>query len=206
MTPQVLLVRHAPTALNESSVEAIRGHSDIPISGEGAEHLKQTGHFLSERHYPIRRILTSPFQRAVMTAEIIAECVGGAKVVPSQDLSPWDLGEMTGKLIKDVAPKMNHYQALPDLKVPQGESYRDFFDRWTTGLLQMLEYAKHHVDEVLVGVVHSRNLLALPSILGNRGIGNVPVKGGPEPCSVTRIYLPEASDDWKFQLLFEQKL
>lgn len=203
MTPTLILVRHAATSLNDPSTEAIRGHSDIPISNEGVEYLRQTAIFLRDQKFPIRTILSSPLQRAMMTADIIAQEVK-AKIVPSRALTPWDLGNMTGKSLKEVAPKMDYYQEYPDLEVPNGESYRTFYNRWTDGLDRMLQFAEAHVDEVLVGVVHSRNLLSLPSILGRKPIGDVPVKGGPEPGSVTRI--TKEDGDWKPEVIFEQKL
>jgi len=200
MTPQIFLVRHAKTLLNNASSEAIRGHSDIPISGEGEEALKQTAEFL--KGHSIKRILASPLQRAMMTALFIADKIG-AKVTPNSGLTPWDLGNLTGKRIEEVAPKMNYYQDYPDIKVPDGESYRDFYDRWSQALDRMLAYAEKHPDEILTGVVHSRNLLSLPSIIGKRPMGEVPVKGGPPPESVTRVYLDD--DTWKYETIFELK-
>ena len=201
--PQLLIVRHGPTTANDPSTEAIRGHSDIPLSNEGIEHIKQTAKFLKKSGFPIRRLLCSPLQRSMMTAQIVADELS-AKIHPIFYLTPWSLGDLTGKSIKEVAPKMNEFQHHPDIKVPNGESYRDFYNRWTDGLERMLQFAEENLDQMLVGITHSRNVLALPSILGTRQIGDVPVKGGPAPGAVIRLH--KIDDDWKYQVIFEQKL
>src|SRR5690348_9012570 len=103
--PHFLLVRHGITMLNDPSSEAIRGHSDIPLSEDGILLTRQVAEFISKQHYSITKILSSHLQRAVMTANIISEATGG-KVLPTKLLSPWDLGSLTGKRITEVAPKM----------------------------------------------------------------------------------------------------
>lgn len=197
MIPTVLLVRHAETALNDPENEKVRGYSDVPIDHEGTEKTEEIGKFL--RKFPVVHILCSPLQRSVMTGSIIANQVG-AKVQPNRGLLPWNLGDYTEQPIQEVASKMDYLQEYPDIKAPNGESYRQFYDRWTECLEHMLEYAEDHRQECLVGICHSRNLLALPSILGSKHIGDVPVKGGPKPASVTRVY---KDGSWKFEVIYE---
>lgn len=198
----LLLIRHARTELNDPTNEKIRGYSDVPISFEGKEATLRTAEFVRSLNLPIQRILSTPLQRGIMTSYLIGE-KSGAKVVPNQGLLPWNLGKLAGQPVKEVAPKMDYLQEFPDINAPEGESYRKFYDRWTEALDLMMFYALAHPDEVLVGVVHSRNLLALPSILGDRQIGDVPVKGGPGPESVTRLDSDE-SDNWTFKLIWDE--
>lgn len=202
MNPTIFLVRHGETDLNDPKNEAIRGYSDIPLGINGVVGVKDTARFLADGDYPIQRVLSSPLQRAMMTAQMIADPFK-AKVVPNHGLLPWNLGKLTGVAVKIAAAQMNYYQDYPDIKVTEGESYRDFYDRWTKALDDMLLYAETHLEEILVGVVHSRNLLALPSILGDRNIGDVPVKGGPDPESVTKI--EKEDDTWTMKVIFEEK-
>lgn len=201
MPPTVFLIRHGKTELNDPANEKIRGYSDIPLSHEGREEVKNTARFLADGKYPIRRVVASPLQRAMLTAELVAD--SRAKVIPNQGLYPWNLGELMGQPVKEVAPKMNYLQEYPDLKAPRGESYRSFYARWADALDLMLKFATENPEEILVGVVHSRNLLALPSILGDRDIGNVPVKGGPAPASVTAI--TNDGEGWKMKVIWEEK-
>jgi broad specificity phosphatase PhoE len=201
MNSTVLLVRHGETALNDPKNEAIRGYSDIPLSIEGSKGVKAAAQFLADSKMTIVRVLSSPLQRTMMTAMVIA-APSHAKVIPCNGLLPWNLGDLTGKPIKKVAPTMDYFQEYSDIKVPNGESYRDFYNRWAEALDKMFLYAEENPTEVLVGVVHSRNLLALPSILGDRNIGDVPVKGGPEPESITKI--EQINGEWKMSLLWEE--
>jgi broad specificity phosphatase PhoE len=196
--PTVLLVRHGRTEFNDPAEERIRGHSDIPISFEGKEGVLKTAKFLKDVGYPFHKILTSPLQRTIMTAKLLS---ADAKIVPSSGLSPWDLGKLTGEPVKDLIPQLNWYQHHPDVTVPNGESYQTWYDRWSRMLDKMFTYAKSNPMEVVLGVVHSRNLLALPSILGSTGVGSVPVKGGPGPESVTKLtYL---DDSWTMEVVWD---
>ena len=196
MMPTILLVRHGITEMNDSENERIRGYCDVPISEEGKRVVKQTAKFL--RPFPIRHILTSPLQRAIMTAEIIAEETS-ATVRPDPGLLPWNLGDYMEQPVKKVAPKMDKLQELVDVRAPHGESYREFYERWEAGLTRLMVYAEKHLDEYPLGVVHSRNLLALPSVLGEEEIGDVPVKGGPGPESVVCVY--KDGDTWKWEVI-----
>jgi broad specificity phosphatase PhoE len=201
MNPTVLLVRHGETALNDPKNEAIRGYSDIPLSIDGSKGVKAAAAFLADSGLTIVRILASPLQRTMMTAMTIAEPTK-ARVIPCNGLLPWNLGDLTGKPVKEVATLMDWYQEFHEIKVTNGESYGNFYNRWSEALDKMLIYAVDNPTEVLVGVVHSRNLLALPSILGDRNIGDVPVKGGPPPESITKIELGE--EGWKMSLFWEE--
>ena len=196
--PTILLVRHGRTELNAPADERIRGHADVPISFEGKQNVLQTSKFLKTVGYPIKKILSSPLQRAIMTANLL---VPDAKVVPNQGLTPWDLGKLTGEPVKTIASDMNWYQHHPGVEVPGGESYQAFYDRWSYALEKMFAYARSNPLEALVGVVHSRNLLALPSIIGSKGIGSVPVKGGPGPESVTKLTLQD--DTWVMDVVWD---
>ena len=137
--PTVLLVRHGRTAFNSAAEERIRGHSDIPISFEGKEGVEKTAKFLKDVGYPFKRILTSPMQRGIMTARLLS---ADAKIVPNNGLTPWDLGKLTGEPVNKIKADLDWYQHHPDVEVPNGESYRNFYDRWDRALEKMFAYAR----------------------------------------------------------------
>lgn len=199
--PTVLIVRHGITEMNDPANERVRGYSDVPLSFEGKMGVLETGNFLFEQKFNIAHMISSPLQRAMMTASLIS--AGNAEIKPDNRLLPWNLGRLMGQPVKEVAEEMNYLQAYPMIKAPEGESYQDFYTRWSEGLDSLKKFAEAHPDEAVVGVVHSRNLLALPSILGNKDIGDVPIKGGPAPASVTAV--TKDGDDWSFKLLWNQK-
>jgi broad specificity phosphatase PhoE len=196
--PTILLVRHGRTPFNAAAEERVRGHSDIPISAEGKQGVLKTAKFLEQLDYPIKKILSSPLQRAIMTAHLLSPA---ARIIPNNGLTPWDLGKLTGEPIKEIATDINWYQHHPDVVVPNGESYQAWYDRWSRALDKMFIYARSNPMEVVLGVVHSRNLLALPSILGSTGVGSVPVKGGPGPESVTKLTYQD--DSWVAETIWD---
>ena len=185
MIPTVYLIRHGKTDLNDPGDERIRAWSDIPINAEGREMAELAGKEL--KGAGIYKILSSDLQRTMLTSQIVAEQLGSAQVVPDRGLRPWDLGKFQGEPISKVAKQLDKYQEFPDMKVPDGESYRTFYSRWSECLERMIKWAKAHPDKPIAGVTHSRNLLSLPTILGRKHIGDVPVKGGPPPGCVTKI-------------------
>lgn len=200
MTSQFFLVRHGATEMNDPANERIRGYSDIPVSSFGMEEVKQAAKFLEP--FPVRRVLCSPLQRCVMTAHCIAE-LHNAKVVPTRGLLPWNVGDYQEQPVTEVGPKMDKLQEHPDIRAPHGESYREFFDRWMDAFYAMQRYAETNVGDILVGVIHSRNMLALQTILDGGEMGDVPVKGGPPNAAVVRVYLD--GPDWKHEVLFAIK-
>lgn len=195
MIPTLYLVRHGNTDLNNPSSEAIRGWSDIPINADGREVAEQAAKELL--HAGITHIVASDLQRTMLTAQIIADRLS-VRVVPSNSLRPWNLGQFNGKPVKDIIADLNHYQEFPDLVVPGGESYNDFYQRWSMGLRQMLNWSLKHPGSPVLAVTHSRNLLSLPSIIEGTPVGAVPVKGGPAPGCITKL---THEDSWVIEEL-----
>lgn len=71
----ILLARHGRTQANGQG--KFIGQSDIPLNATGREQARSLA--TSLRHDGIRRLCTSPLQRTVQTAEIIARCLGGTR-------------------------------------------------------------------------------------------------------------------------------
>jgi broad specificity phosphatase PhoE len=135
------LVRHGATKLNNStdaSQDMIRGWSDVPLSDEGREHAKETAERLKGKG--IQVLISSNLSRARETAEIIGKVIG-VRPQFSQELRPWNLGELTGKSTEDALPRIRAYIEAPTQKVPQGESFDTFKDRAFSGLADCLDIA-----------------------------------------------------------------
>lgn len=79
-TTLLALVRHGQTDWNLHDL--LQGSSDIPLNATGRAQATQAGLLLSDASWD--RIVTSPLQRAVETARIIAEICG----VDSVDVDP----------------------------------------------------------------------------------------------------------------------
>jgi broad specificity phosphatase PhoE len=139
-TVVLTLVRHASTAMNsdEAGAERVRAWMDLPLSSEGKKEAEDTAWQL--RKVDIDVIFHSDLERARATAKAIARTTG-AELVEMRKLRPWDLGEMTGKPVKDVAGDIEKYACeLPDRAVPGGESFDTFRQRVFSGLKSIVDY------------------------------------------------------------------
>lgn len=195
--PTIYLIRHGNTALNDPKDERLRGWSDVPLNGEGLDHAAKSAERL--REFGVRHLLASDLQRAMMTAYVIGErCSLTPK--PTRGLRPWNLGDFTEKPLKEIITDLNYYQEFVNIRVPGGESYAEFYRRWEDTIDRIMTLAMAHPDEPLAAVTHSRNLLSLPSILGNTGMGDVPVKGGPEPAQIVKL-TARHGDDFKMEII-----
>ena len=74
----------------------------------------------------------------------------------------------------------------PELSAPNGESFRDFYDRYERRLKNILAVAEESTGYV-VAVTHVRNLLAAKTILTHGDRDRVPVKGGPSTGTLTFV-------------------
>lgn len=154
--PTILLIRHAVTPLNEQ--HRIRAYSDVDIDpGKGRDDTLKTAQAL--QHVPVSEIVTSDLTRAEQTGQILAN----QWFVPQsseRNLRPWDLGEFTGMKFDDIKDDMNHYIDNPSKKVPGGEPFNAFLDRWKEGLAGLAARAQQSPTGVIAAVTHSRNIEA----------------------------------------------
>ena len=166
----IFLVRHGSTQYNEQGNERLRAWADVPLDKNGIEQAHDAAEYLSRHN--IAGIVTSDLQRAHLTGQIIGQATG-TQVSTSSELRPWNMGVFTGKPIEDVKPWLKHYQDLPNEQVPGGESYNEFFQRWSGALNKVLPLAKTNMDSSYVYVVHARNINATDNILSG---GNEPIQ------------------------------
>lgn len=165
----------------------VRGQSDPPLDPHGqqeAQNLAQrfTG---SGIHY----VITSPLQRAQVTARAIAQAAG-AKVIVAPHLLPWNTGIHTGKPELDAKPDLIHAMMHPDEPVQGGEAYGAYYKRHQQFTHGLLDLVKRYPQTKVAVVEHSRGIATLPSILSN---GEEPIRygsaGSPPPGSVTDVSL-----------------
>src|SRR5260221_11281638 len=150
------IVRHGETKLNndtDTSQDRIRGWADVPLTDQGRKEAKVAANKLKQ--YDIEMIFCSDLSRAKETAEIIGKELG-IKPTSTKELRPWNLGELTGTTTKDALPKIAEYvRKKANKKVPDGESFDDFSDKFYNGIHEIVEKADgknlcvvtHHRDE-----------------------------------------------------------
>lgn len=155
-TVTVHVVRHGATEMNNQtdlSQDRIRGHLDVPLAPEGEEEARRAAEKL--KGAGIQIIVASRLIRAVQTAKIISDVLGGIPVQVSPNLVPWNLGDMQGTATKEALPKIAYYATeAPDTPVPGGESFHQFVVRANQGLAEAIELA---AGRPLVVVTHHRD-------------------------------------------------
>ena len=173
---KLILVRHGHTSWNSPGAdERLRAWLDIPLDDKGKQEAVETSETLIG--YPIEMIYCSDLRRARQTAEILRRGVK-APVMATTELRPWNLGAFGGQRIKDILPFLNLLNQHPDLAAPSGESFYQFYGRYSHRLKQLLELADRTTSHVLA-VTHVRNLLAAKTIIEGGDSDKVPVRGGP---------------------------
>ncbi|MBR4904100.1 MAG: histidine phosphatase family protein [Selenomonadaceae bacterium] len=120
---KIFLIRHGETEWNK--IGKLQGSSDIKLLPEGI----QQAHLLAE-HAPfsnVHAIYSSDLERAVMTAEILAEKFG-LSVIKERGLRETSFGEWEGRFLSDLAkenPKgFEKFFTRPDkVQPPNGETF-----------------------------------------------------------------------------------
>jgi len=181
---KLLLVRHGHTALNRpGDDERLRSWLDIPLDETGLEEAAKTAGNLTK--YSICHIFCSDLRRARQTAEVLRRQVK-APVTATNELRPWNLGAFGGQRVKEILPFLNLLNRHPDLPAPGGESFYQFYGRYSYRLAALLNLAES-CDGYIVAVTHVRNLLAAAVIIEGGDRTTVPVKGGPSTGTISVV-------------------
>ena len=181
---KLILVRHGHTSLNSpGDDERLRAWLDIPLDERGLREAAETAEQLTQ--YPIETIYCSDLRRARQTAEVLRHRTKAA-VTATNELRPWNLGAFGGQRVRDILPFLNLLNQRPDLPAPSGESFYQFYGRFSHRLSQLLKRADEAQGYVLA-VTHVRNLLAATSIIEGGDRDKVPVRGGPSTGTITIV-------------------
>lgn len=189
---KLLLVRHGHTALNRpGDDERLRSWLDIPLDETGLEEAAKTAGNLAK--YPIREIYCSDLRRARQTAEVLRRHVK-APVRATNELRPWNLGAFGGQRVREILPFLNLLNRHPDLPAPGGESFYQFYGRYSYRLTALLNLAESS-DGCIVAVTHVRNLLAAVVVIEGGNRAKVPVKGGPSTGTISVV--EKVNNKWR---------
>ncbi len=122
---RLYLIRHGQTEWNTNG--RAQGHTDIPLDATG---LHQAA-LLGERFYnePLEAVLTSDLQRAIQTAEPIADSTG-ARLEKLPALRERGFGDWEGKNFAEISAGLAaSAQGRYDFAPPKGESFRQVWER-----------------------------------------------------------------------------
>lgn len=145
----------------------IHGHLDPPLSEAGRYKAKTIAKSLKDKG--IKKIHSSPRQRAVETAKEISK-VTGAPIEIHMELEPWKLGSMSGAKVNAIKPLLDFFSSRPDRKIPGGEAKNDVLGRYK-------KFSKTiQPGEAIVG--HSQHSLAWDYTHKGGDAAKVPMTGG----------------------------
>lgn len=181
-------MRHGLTDWNRE--KKIQGQTDVDLTDEGRDMARRWGDSLVEDTFDC--ILTSGLKRAVETAEIINEKLGGLPVHADPRLAEQDWGEWTGvtkgdlegQYAKQVRKQENKgFEFCP----PGGESRDEVLMRACDAFL---EFSEEHLEARVLVVTHSGVLKCLAYALS--GMEYLPREQCPiEPYRLHRIEIFE---------------
>lgn len=97
----IYVIRHGQTSLNRA--RALQGRSDAPLNEKGEEQSRKVGHLMAERGIAFSHVFSSPLQRAVRTAELVAP---GVPVQCDERLIEMDYGPYEGIDLTSPPPEI----------------------------------------------------------------------------------------------------
>ena len=118
---RLLLVRHGRTAWNR---ERFLGRADVPLDPVGRAQARTIADVLAGDQ--LDRVWSSPLQRALSTAEPLAQRCGLVPQVRAE-LTELDCGQWQGQLKADPSVKISKRD--PEVPLPGGESIADAWRR-----------------------------------------------------------------------------
>lgn len=181
-------MRHGLTDWNRD--KRIQGQTDIDLSDEGRDMASAWGASLADN--PFDCILTSGLKRAVQTAELINEHLGGLPMHVDQRLAEQDWGEWTGLKKEELMEmrkqvKKQEFRGF-DFRPPSGESRDEVLMRTCDALL---EFSETHPDDRVLVVTHNGVLKCLAYALS--GLDFMP--GDPLPIKPYHIHRIECFEN-----------
>ena len=97
----IYVIRHGQTSLNRA--RALQGRSDAPLNEKGEEQARKAGSLMAERGIVFSHVFSSPLQRAVQTAELVAP---GVPVQCDERLIEMDYGPYEGIDLTSPPPEI----------------------------------------------------------------------------------------------------
>jgi broad specificity phosphatase PhoE len=154
---KLILIRHGETYWNhERRVQG--GDSDIELNDTGLEQARKLAAFF--KNEPIAAILSSPLQRAIATAEVIASN-HQLTVEVDQGLRELKVGELEGMSVSNLSTTFSQFlvqwwQEGGPMKLPNGESLVELQQRAWKAVERLLEKHKtnpKHSEKTTVIIV-----------------------------------------------------
>jgi broad specificity phosphatase PhoE len=155
----IFFARHGMTRDDLPGQELVTGWLEVPLNAEGRMNAARAGRFLKAKG--ITSITSSDTKRALQTAHIIGDTLG-LPVIESDRLRSWNMGALQGTCAETARPFLEFFQKNPDIRMPQGEAFRTFYNRFKGVYQATLAYVRKFPNAVPLLVTHSQDLDILP--------------------------------------------
>jgi broad specificity phosphatase PhoE len=113
----------------------------------------------------IEFVASSDLARAKQSAAALAEALGVDHAIVTPDLRTWNTGDLEGERYNDVEAELRRYVRHSVERVPGGEPFAEFVDRWKRGFRKLADHVER-TEKNGVAVVHGNEFMALAAALG----------------------------------------
>lgn len=168
MPTKIILVRHGVSQWNDDSEnDRYNGLTDIALSENGIEQVKQMAVFLKNEN--INAFYSSPLQRAVQTAQIVAEKHPQKQLNVVPEFAEINFGDWESFTRKQLSEKFGDDYKIwkknpAEIAPPNGENGISVKER---ALPKILELAQKHDNQTIFIAAHKNvNKIILASLMG----------------------------------------
>jgi len=162
-TPKTItFLRHGLTT--EDLKDQNSGDNPVHLAKEGKEESKETATEINKKN--IKTLYASPSIRAQETAQIIKKDNSNLNIITIDGLKPWALGKFQSKAERLFNER--HFVENNTNQVPEGESFEQFFTRFTNTINDLRE----KVDEASAILTHSKGLDIIEGLQASLGKWN----------------------------------
>jgi len=151
----VFFLRHGMTGEDAPENDRVSGWNGVSLSAQGRINAARAGRRLES--LGVSSITSSDTKRALQTAQIVSG-ITGIPVVESEKLRSWNMGALQGMLHEAANPFLAYFEKNPSIKVPEGEAFQTFYNRFRAAFNSFVEYSRKFPNAAPVVVTHSQNL------------------------------------------------
>jgi broad specificity phosphatase PhoE len=150
------------TAQDAPDRNMISGWNGVSLNAEGRLNAAHAASYLKDKG--ITNILASDTPRAQQTARIIGQRLD-LPVAESERLRSWNMGALQGMLVETAKPFLKFFEENPDVRVPQGEKFQQFYNRFRAAFNSLVAYSRRFPEASPLVVTHSQALDLIPWFL-----------------------------------------
>ena len=132
---KITLLRHGQTDFNAQG--RLQGRIDNSLNDIGIQQAKRAAEAIG----PVDKIISSPLQRAIQTAEVF-----NMEIETDENWIELDYGDWDGAYLNTISKETwSEWKNNPNFKPPKGESLKDLGDRVKLYLENVQKNSKHHL-------------------------------------------------------------